>query len=261
MDITLLLQLEKLKSSILKNLISTFSTKRKSANYSKLVSLETQLQYRFSDFKHLEEALSHRSYTNTKGIDNINSNERLEFLGDAVLEIVVSEYLFRNYPKKNEGVLTKIRSHWVSKKVIFEIAKDINLGDYIYLSQAEIKMGGRNRKTILSDAYESILGAVYLDSGLESARKVINLTMLDKIDTLDVFNKFDNYKSELLEYVQAEKLGSLEYKLLETKGPDHRKVFQIMVIVDGAEYGIGSGFSKKVAEQDAAQKTLEIIRK
>ncbi len=136
----------------------------------------------------------------------------------------------------------------------------MNLGKYILLSSAEIKMGGRNRKTILSDAYESLLGAVYLDGGLKEAEELVNRTMLNLIDTLDVFNQFDNYKSELLEYVQANKMGSLEYRLVDTTGPDHRKKFEITVLVNDEELGRGCGLSKKVAEQEAAKESMKLIR-
>ncbi len=247
--------------SFLKNIFGAFSVNcRKSPNINKLVELENIISYKFKDFKYLEEALRHRSYTNSEGLDHIASNERLEFLGDAVLEIIISDYLFRTYEDKNEGLLTKIRSHWVSKKVIFEIAKEMNLGDFIYLSNAEAKMGGRDRKTILSDAYESLLGAVYLDGGIAEASELVKRTMLDKINELSVFSEFENYKSDLLEFIQANKLGELEYRLVDTTGPDHRKNFVITVFINNVEYGTGSGFSKKIAEQEAAKESILMLK-
>jgi len=243
-------------------ILSPFFRLSKKRTYNLLFKeLEEKIKYSFKNISYLTEALSHRSYINSEGIENIKSNERLEFLGDAVLEIIVSKYLFLENPKKNEGLLTKIRSHWVSKTVIFELAKQMELGKYIYLSPAEIKMGGRERKTIISDAYESLLGAIFLDGGMGKAEDFVHLTMLDFIDVLPIFDKIGNFKSELLEFVQANKLGRLEYKLVETTGPEHKKVFKIAVFINDIEYGIGSGMSKKVAEQEAAKVSLEKLEK
>ena len=216
-----------------------------------LDSLYRTLSYRFRNEALLRQALTHRSFlTDEKG--RWTSNERLEFLGDAVLGLVVTDELFRHFPKSSEGVLTKAKSYVVSRETLAKQAKNIDLGKYILLGEGEERSGGRARKSILSDAYEALLGALFLDGGLEEVRRFIRRHLLMDMDRFISHKFHHNYKSWLLEHVQAEGISSPEYRVLKETGPDHRKEFTVEVLVDGKVLGKGSGYSKKKAEQEAA---------
>lgn len=196
-----------------------------------------------------EQALTHTSYANEKGTI---SYERLEYLGDAVLELVMSDYLYNNTDYM-EGEMTKMRAHYVCENANYEYAMKLNLNEYIKLGCGEEQTGGRERKAIIADVYESIIGAIYLDLGLEEAKKFIYKTAIPYLDEL---NFYQDYKSELQELVQTDK-RSLEYVVVDEQGPAHNKTFTVIVKIDDIIYGKGVAHSKKEAEQEAAKNAIE----
>jgi ribonuclease-3 len=194
--------------------------------------LEKVLSYRFRDRQLLRMGLSHRSYVNTARVTpRPPSNERLEFLGDAVLNSIVTDYLYRRYPECEEGQLSKMKSLVVSAKVLALCAAQWNLGEYLLLSKSEVKSGGRQRPSILADAYEAILGAVYLDGGYESVRKLVHDTLMRIMDDVLADEDLANYKSFLLEYTQSRGMGIPAYEVVRESGPEHRKIFVVAVKV------------------------------
>lgn len=199
-------------------------------------------------------AFSHTSYANEKKRE---SYERLEFLGDAVLELLMSDYLYNNF-NKPEGEMTKLRAHYVCETALYEYAKKLELNKYLKLGKGEEETGGRNRKTIVSDIFESFLGAIYLDQGIDEARKFFLENVIPHIKNHEV-DFFDDYKSKLQEYVQTDK-KSLEYKIVKEVGPAHNKEFTSVVVIDGIVYGKGTSHSKKSAEQEAAKNALKKAR-
>jgi len=186
-------------------------------------------------------------------LSKLANNERLEFLGDAVLELMSSEYIFRTNEQMHEGEMTKLRASLVCEPTLAMCAREINLGDYILLGKGEIATGGANRDSILSDAFEAVIGAIYLDGGFTSAKEFIMKYVLDDIDSKKLF--FDS-KTILQEIVQADYKEPLQYKLLGESGPDHDKVFTVAAIVDGKELSQGTGKTKKAAEQAAAYQAI-----
>jgi ribonuclease-3 len=215
------------------------------------------LGHQFNNSQILHHALCHRSVILENGGSYDQSNETLEFLGDAVLGLVVVEHLFREFPDKTEGDLSKVKSHVVSGKVLQDIARNMNLGSYILMSRNEVRNGGRDRSSILEDTLEAIIGALYLDGGLEVARNFIDRRIISDIDDL-IAGKLDrNYKSQLLEYVQGIGLSSPVYNVISEDGPDHKKHFEIEVKVQNKSLGIGSGRSKKAAQQQAAHEAVK----
>ena len=203
-------------------------------------------------------ALSHRSYVNSvKQSPPPPSNERLEFLGDAVLNSIVTDYLFRRFPDCEEGELSQMKSLVVSAKVLGLCAARWDLGSFVFLSKAEEKAGGRRRLNILADAYEAVLGAAYLDGGYETVRGLVHTTLMRIMD--DVLSDADlaNYKSLLLEFTQSQGYGVPSYEVVGESGPEHRKNFVISVKVRNQEWGRGEGTSKKEAEQSGARVALE----
>ncbi|MCF7811308.1 ribonuclease III [bacterium] len=232
---------------------------RKSSHQPERSELELMelLNHQFNNLGILQHALRHRSVVLENGGSYDQSNETLEFLGDAVLGLVVVEHLFREFPDKTEGDLSKVKSHVVSGKVLQEIARNMNLGSYILMSRNEAKNGGRDRSSILEDTLEAIIGALYLDGGLEVARDFIHNRIISDIDDL-IAGKLDrNYKSQLLEYVQGIGLSSPVYNVISEEGPDHKKRFEIEVRVQNKPLGIGSGRSKKAAQQQAAREAVK----
>jgi ribonuclease-3 len=220
-------------------------------------TLEERLGYTFQDRSLLEAALYHSSYANEHRGSGISSNERLEFLGDAVLGLVTADFLYRKHPKAPEGDLTRIRAALVCEESLHEVAQSLQLGDYLQLGKGEEAGGGRQRPSILADATESVFAAVYLDGGMEAARSLIHRVLLDKEREEDVEQRRRDYKTELQELVQRKAGRVLRYELVDTSGPDHAKVFHICVTVNGEPVGSGSGRSKKEAEQAAAKAALE----
>lgn len=219
--------------------------------------LEKVLNYRFQNPELLRTALIHRSYTNEHRSEGMRNNERLEFLGDAVLEIVVSDYLYRTCESR-EGDLSRMRASIVCEKALASWATEHQLGDYLILGHGEDLSGGRKRPSVLSDALEAIFGAIYLDGGFEQAGHVIRTVLLEIMDREEYF--VDN-KTRLQEMVQEFGGLNLRYRLLEEKGPDHGKVYRIAVEVNGQELGVGEGTSKKSAQQKAAEKAITKIEK
>ncbi len=220
--------------------------------------LEEKLEYKFRDPALLTLALSHRSYVHSQNLDQVeDSNERLEFLGDAVLDLVITEYLYHKHPQKKEGELSKYKSLVVSAKVLMRCAINCNLGDFILLSKSEKKSGGRKRTSILADAYEAVLGAVYLDGGIEPATRIIHSTLISIMDEVLGDEELANYKSRLLELTQGQGMGTPEYNIISEEGPEHKKEFTVGVFIQGEKKGEGSGMSKKSAEQAAARFALE----
>jgi len=219
------------------------------------------LGYIFRDQSLLEEALTHRSFLKEAGKERSSSYERLEFLGDAVLGLSVSRYLFENFPDKDEGELTKLKATLVSEANLSRRAKLITLGKYLHLSAEEEKSGGRSRPSILSDSYEALLGAIFLDGGLAAAEQFIQAHLLRNLKETAEDKSMQNYKGELLELLQAEGEGIPKYEVLEEEGPDHQKMFTIGVYSRGKLLGTGKGLSKKEAEQIAAKMALEELEK
>jgi ribonuclease III len=228
---------------------------------SQLGKLEKITGYHFNNLNLLNQALIHRSIIKDNSTQVLQSNERLEFLGDAVLGLVVSRFLYERFPEKREGDLTKLKAVLVSESTLSRIAKDINLGQFLQLSEEENKAGGRERNSILADAYEALIGATFLDGGLAPARKMIRNQLLKKYWELTTDEEHFNYKGGLLEYLQSFGWGMPRYEIVEEKGPDHQKRFTIDVFAQGKRMGRGTGTSKKEAEQKAAKKALENINK
>ncbi|MDP8241325.1 MAG: ribonuclease III [Candidatus Hatepunaea meridiana] len=215
------------------------------------------LGHKFSNPSLLNNALTHRSTLREEGDDYSQANELLEFLGDAVLDLVVVEKLFRSFPEKHEGDLSKLKSMMVSGKALQKIARDIDLGNFIIMSRNEARNGGRSRGSILEDTFEAVIAAIYLDGGMEAARKFIDKKVLTQVDEL-VNGDFDNnFKSQLLEYAQGMGIPSPVYRIMSENGPEHRKRFEIEVSLNGKSFGMGIGHTKKSAQQKAAHAAIE----
>ncbi|WP_075718658.1 ribonuclease III [Roseburia sp. 499] len=223
-----------------------------------LKEFEKRIGYEFSDEKLLRQALTHSSYANERHMGKLADNERLEFLGDAVLEIVSSEFLFHKYPKHPEGELTRLRASMVCEPTLAFCTRELELGKYLLLGKGEDMTGGRERKSILSDAMEAVIGAIYLDGGFASAKEFINRFILNDIEHKQLF--FDS-KTILQEVVQAKEEGELSYRLIHEEGPDHDKKFVVEARIGEVVYGQGTGRTKKSAEQEAAYHTLLELKK
>lgn len=223
-----------------------------------LKELEGKLGYTFHDFSWLHKAMRHSSYTNEHHMERLECNERLEFLGDAVLEMVSSEFLYDQYPEKTEGQLSKLRASLVCEPTLAFDAKDLNLGRYLLLGKGEEQTGGRLRDSIVSDAVEATIGAIYKDGGLEPARDFILRYILNDIEHKQLFH---DSKTILQETVQKNGGSVLEYEIVDEQGPDHDKCFIAEVRLNGKAIGQGSGRTKKAAEQQAAYQALLTIRK
>ncbi len=221
----------------------------------KLAALETAIGYRFRNKALLQDALRHRSSLQQTGHDRSRSNERLEFLGDAVLDFVIAEYFFNLFSTMAEGELTKLRSVIASGSVLVRAADKIELGQYIEMSANEERTGGRGRASILEDAFEALIGAIYLDRGHQAAIEFVENNLLANWRDVVQQKEFINYKSLLLEHAQAKQWSAPVYALREESGPDHSKRFVVDVVINGVVHGRGEGRSKKAAEQEAAQRT------
>ena len=216
--------------------------------------LEEAIGYRFRDIRLLENALSHSSYANERWHNSLKSNERLEFLGDSVLGMVVAEHLYRTCPDRLEGELSRMRADMVCEASLAVIASRLSLGDHLLLGHGEAISGGKKRASILADAVESVIAAIYLDGGFAPAKEFIHKFVLsatpEKAQNVD-------YKTALQELVQQKKGQIITYALVGESGPDHNKKFVVQVCVNGCAVGEGTGSSKKRAEQDAARNALE----
>ena len=222
--------------------------------------LEAKLEYRFQNKALLLTALSHSSYANENKSAGLMSNERLEFLGDSVLGQVVSSYLYLSYPKMPEGQMTRLRAELVCEQSLFEVAKTLELGKYIRLGRGEEHTGGRARESILADAVEAIIAALYLDGGLPVAKNIIDKYILANLQTMET-HQISDYKTALQEFVQRKSGQTLAYELINESGPDHQKSFTMQVRLNDRAIGTGRGHTKKEAEQFAAKNGLEEISK
>ena len=217
--------------------------------------LETAIGYRFRNISLLQNALTHSSYANERWHNSLLSNERLEFLGDSVLGMLVAEYLYRNFPNRPEGELTRMRADMVCEQTLAAAANRIGLGEHLLLGHGEERFGGRNRDSILADAMESVIAACFLDGGLDAALQFVQKFILVEVPVKRLNNA--DYKTALQELVQQKKNQVLMYTLVGQSGPDHDKKFDVQVTLNGTVVGQGSGSSKKRAEQMAAKAAIE----
>lgn len=217
--------------------------------------LENAIGYRFQNITLLQNALAHSSFANERWHDSLKSNERLEFLGDSILGMVVAEFLYRNYPDRPEGELTRMRADMVCETSLANVANQIGLGEHLLLGHGEEQGGGRARVSILADAVESVIAASFLDGGMEPARRFIARFILCDVPEQRLRNA--DYKTALQELVQQKKNQVITYELTGESGPDHDKHFVVRVLLNGTPIGTGEGTSKKRAEQDAACNALE----
>lgn len=225
--------------------------------YVDLGQFERYIRYHFQDKHLLLEALSHSSYANEKRKTR-NSNERLEFLGDSVLSIVVSEFLFLKYPEIPEGELTKLRASMVCEKALYVFAQEIHLGEFLMLGKGEEHTGGRERSSILADAFEAVIAAIFLDGGMDAAKRHILRFIPNDPEEQEPIG-FIDYKTQLQEVVQKNPEEKVEYVLVDETGPDHNKAFTVEVCLNSNVIGKGVGRSKKAAEQMAAKEALSLM--
>ncbi|MDD5556483.1 MAG: ribonuclease III [bacterium] len=221
--------------------------------------LEKAIRYCFGEREILVQALSHSSYVHEHPSKGLHDNERLEFLGDSVLGIVITRYLFDRYPRCAEGELTLMRSVLVSEPALATVAARINLGDCLYLGKGEASTGGRKRKSNLANALEALIAAVYLDGGMEVAGRTVRGLFRDALKKIEAERHSLNYKNLLQHHCQEGKRGMPRYVLVSSKGPQHAKVFSVDVRIGGETAGAGTGRNKKQAEQEAARDALEAL--
>lgn len=220
-------------------------------------SLENRLNYKFKNINLLKNALIHSSYANeVRG--NTHSNERLEFLGDSVLSIIVSEHIYTKFPNMPEGELTRMRASLVCEKSLCEFSRELGIGEYLKLGKGEDKNGGRDRDSILADAFEAVLAAIYLDGGIEPAKNHVMNTVLRDLKHHEE-DTFKDYKTTLQEIIQRNPEESVSYFLIDETGPDHNKSFTVEVRMNSNVIGTGSGKNKKQAEQMAAKQALQLM--
>ena len=220
--------------------------------------LEVAIGYRFQNITVLQNALTHSSYANERWHDSLKCNERLEFLGDAVLGMVVAEHLYCNYPDRPEGELTRMRADMVCETALAAAANKVELGKHMLLGNGEEQGGGRTRPSILADAFESVIAAAFLDGGMAAAKSIIERFILTNVPVKKLQNQ--DYKTELQELVQKKRNQTITYELVSESGPDHDKSFTVELRLNGKVVGRGTGSSKKRAEQDAARAALETLR-
>ena len=218
-------------------------------------TLEKDLGYEFEEKKLIIEALTHKSYKQPY------DNERLEFLGDAVLDLVVGEYLYKKFKNSDEGNLSKIRASLVNETGFDKLARALRLGDYILLSNAEDNNGGREKSSLLSNAFEAIMGAVYLEAGLKKVQEIAIRLIEENHKEISLDSLFRDFKTTLQELTQARFGITPEYKVLASRGPDHKKEFEVGVFIEGKEYARANGKSKKIAQQEAAQVAVLMLKK
>lgn len=218
--------------------------------------LKNRFTIEFADQDLLETAFTHTSYANEHRLLKISHNERLEFLGDAVLQLLISEYLYKKYPKKPEGDLSKLRAMIVREESLAGFARDCQFDEFIKLGKGEEKSGGRHRDTILGDAFEAFLGALLLDKDVATVKNFIYTVMIPKVETGD-FEMITDYKTHLQELLQVNGDVDICYQVTSETGPAHDKIFEVEVLVEGTSIGKGQGRSKKLAEQEAAKNAVE----
>ncbi len=232
--------------------------KMKGVNMEKLKEFQKKIGYTFSREGLLRQALTHSSFANEKHMKKLSDNERLEFLGDAVLELISSEYLYGLHKDWPEGELTKLRASIVCEQTLAFCTRKIQLGEYLFLGKGEHQTGGRKRKSILSDAFEAVIGAIYLDGGFANAKEFVHRFVLDDIEHMQLF--YDS-KTILQEIVQAKGEVALEYVLVAEEGPDHNKQFLVEARIGGQAVSRGEGHTKKAAEQEAAYQAILVLKK
>lgn len=220
-----------------------------------LQALQQQLGYYFQNKELLIEALTHKSYKQPY------DNERLEFLGDAVLDLIVGEYLYKNFPTSDEGKLSKIRASLVNENGFNKLAVVLGLGEHIFLSNAEENNEGRTKPSLLSNAFEALMGAIYLEAGLQKVQEIMIALLEENYEEISLDSLFRDYKTTLQELTQARFSETPEYRLVGSSGPDHKKEFEVAVIIEGKEYARAIGKSKKAAQQEAAFIAIEILQK
>ncbi|KLV28268.1 ribonuclease III [Niallia circulans] len=228
-------------------------------NEKKMKELQEKLGIHFTNEKLLKQAFTHSSYVNEHRRKPHEDNERLEFLGDAVLELTVSKFLFNKFPMMSEGELTKLRAAIVCEPSLVSFANELSFGKYVLLGKGEEMTGGRTRPALLADVFEAFIGALYLDQGLDSVVAFLEEVIFPKINN-GAFSHVMDFKSQLQEYVQRDAVGTIEYKILLEKGPAHNREFISQVFLNNRELGTGMGRSKKEAEQQAAQKSLLMLK-
>ena len=221
--------------------------------------LQNQLEIQFKQTQLLYQAFTHSSYVNEHRRKHFTDNERLEFLGDAVLELSVSKYLFEKYPQMSEGELTKLRASIVCEPSLVIFANELNFGEYVLLGKGEELTGGRERPALLADVFESFVGALYLDQGLDVVVSFLEKIVFPKVE-VGAFSHVMDFKSQLQEMVQQSNNGTLFYEIVDEKGPAHNRTFVSRVLLNEQEIGIGKGKSKKEAEQQAAQYAMKVLK-
>lgn len=234
-----------------------FFKRKKKTEDNPFAGLESALGYSFADPTALKRALTHKSYANEHRLPSVRQNERDEFLGDAVMELVVSHRLMETFPEAAEGELSKLRAAVVNETSLAALARKIRLGDFMFLGRGEEQCQGREKDSLLSDAYEAVLGAVYLDGGFSAAYDVVSAQFADLLQQATSQNILKDYKTRLQEVAQERFRQIPKYRLAEERGPDHDKVFVVDLFINNENYGQGVGKSKKQAEQGAAMLALQ----
>lgn len=224
----------------------------------KLKKLAKKLEVKFDDIHLIKNAFVHRSYLNESNEFSEN-NERLEYLGDAVLEMATSEYLYAKFPKLQEGMLTNLRASLVRTESLAESSHELGFADLILMSRGEESTGGRDNQSLLANTFEAFLGALYLDQGFEVCKTYLHKYLFPKTDKIMAEGTYKDFKSIMQEVSQSKFKETPKYQLVEEQGPDHDKVFQMVAVIGKKKYGVGKGKSKQAAQEDAAKKTLEII--
>ncbi len=232
---------------------------KKKNRYRQLNKLQSIIRVKFKNKSLLNRALIHRSYINEAGV-NVRDNERLEYLGDSVLALVVNEYLIKRFEDYLEGDLAKIKSAVVSETTLSKVGNEINLGSFILMGRGEEQSGGRTRPSILANTLEAVIGAIYLDSGLKASKKFVLSLLRSDIERIDSQSYYRDPKTTLQEYVQKKYRERPVYEVVEESGPDHQKEFTVKLSVHGRDVVTGKGNSKRKAEMDAAKKALEKIQ-
>lgn len=222
-------------------------------NKRNFMELQQKIGYQYHDQSLLKQAMTHTSFTNEQKINKLLSYERIEFLGDAVLEMISSDFFYFTYPDMPEGQLTKLRASSVCEQALAITARQLELGNYLLLGKGEEMTGGRDRDSIIADAVEAVIGSIYLDGGIEPAKEFILKYVLNDLEKKQLFY---DAKSILQEMVQTNKLGEIQYELIGEEGPDHDKIFKVQLLLNKKVVGYGEGRSKKLAEQQAAYMAL-----
>lgn len=226
-----------------------------------LKEFEKKLGYKFKKRIHLKRALMHKSFANENRYPHTDHNERYEFLGDAVLELAISSILIEKFSDQPEGELSKFRAAVVNEAQLAELAREMGLGEYLYLGKGEDQTGGRNKPSLLSDAFEAVLGAVFLDRGYKKAYDVVRRHFIKALEETGGVGYVKDYKTRLQEVSQGRFKSIPRYKMVGEEGPDHNKTFEVNIIINNEVYGVGTGSSKKSAEQQAAKQALEKLSK